>query len=58
MIIHKDGDKYLIIGKIVNGKRFRISSGNPIYAMNINLWNGRVWQVRDGKRTLLKRVVN
>ncbi len=56
---HKEGDKYLVTGVYHNStKRFRQMHSNPRQALGINLWHGRVWQIRDGKRTLLKRVNN
>lgn len=57
--IHKPGDTYVVIGFYYNSTRkFRNTYSNPHQAIGINLWNGRVWQVRDGKRTLVKHVVN
>ena len=51
---------YIVTGKQVNGRRFRLQYDDARYAFGINLWNGRVWGVRkdNGKRQLLKRVVN
>lgn len=58
-IIHKEGDTYLVIGFYYNStKRFRDVYSNPRQALSINLWNGRVYQVRNGKRKLIKEVVN
>lgn len=56
--IHEKGDTYLIIGRTTNGRKFRYTYSNPMVAMAINLWQGRVWQVRNGKRKLLKTVFN
>lgn len=49
---------YIITGVDVYGKRFRIKTSNYIHAMGINLYNGSVWLLKNGKRTLIKRVVN
>lgn len=56
--IHKKGDTYLITGRTTDGRKFRHTYSNPMMAMAINLWQGRVWQVRNGKRKLLKTVFN
>lgn len=59
--IHNTGDTYHVTGVTTggkNGKRFKIVTSNPHYALGINLWRGSLWQVRDGKRTLLRRVWN
>jgi hypothetical protein len=57
--IHKPGDTYLVTGTLYrSNKKFRQVHSNPHYAMGINLWSGRVYQVRDGKRKLVKKVVN
>jgi len=53
---HKKGDKYLVTGITVSGKRFRIKTDNPIHAFGINLYQGTVWLLRRGKRKMLKRV--
>lgn len=56
---HQKGDKYHVTGRLVNGKRFKpIITDSPHYALAINLYQGSVWQVRDGKRKLIKRVFN
>ena len=51
---------FVVTGKLVNGRRFRKTHTNGLYALGINLWNGSVWGVRkdNGKRQRLKRVVN
>jgi uncharacterized protein YwbE len=56
--IHQAGDTYLVTGKLVRGKKFALKTNNPLHAFGINLWNGRVWLVRNGAKTLLKRVQN
>ena len=53
------GDSFLVTGRYYNSERkFRSVYSNFRQADSINLWNGRVWLVRNGKRTLLKTVVN
>lgn len=55
-----DYTKYVITGKLVNGRRFRNQTTDLRYALGINLWNGSVWGIRkdNGKRQRLKRVIN
>lgn len=55
---HTTADSYLVTGVKTSGQRFTIATANPMHALGINLWRGSVWQVRDGKRTLVKRVYN
>jgi hypothetical protein len=56
---HQAGDCYEVTGVLVNGRWFKvIKTTNPMHALGINLWHGSVWHVRDGKRYLVKRVVN
>jgi hypothetical protein len=51
--------KYIITGKLYqSNKRFRITTDNFRYAMRINLWRGSVWEFKDNKRKLIKRVYN
>lgn len=48
---------YLIVGKLVDGKRFRRTTANRILAMAINLYDGRVYEVdTNHRRNLIKRV--
>ena len=51
---------YIVSGRYFNSnKKFRNRYSSAIYALNINLWNGRVWGViKEGKRKLLKTVIN
>ena len=56
MNFENENVKYCITGKLVNGKRF-----NPIYTLtpwHYNIFNGSVWLLKDGKRKLVKRIVN
>ena len=54
-----DKVEYHVTGTLVNGRRFKtIKTTNVHHAFGINLWNGSVWQVRNGKRMLVKRVSN
>ena len=41
-----------------SNKRFRKVTSSFLHATSINLWRGSVWEVRDGKRKLIKRVYN
>ena len=52
------GDAFIITGVTRMGYRFRKRFSNFMQADSINLWRGSVWLLRDGKRTLLKRVWN
>lgn len=56
--VHQTGDSYLIVGRTRDGRRFRMTSTNPHHVNGINLWDGRVYQVRDNRRILVKRVQN
>lgn len=49
-------DQFLVTGRRVCGKRFRIVTTNPHYAFGIILFDGNIWLVRNGKRTLVERV--
>lgn len=57
-----DYSRFIVTGKDVRGKRFRMTYGSDAapFAFGINLHNGSVFGVRvsDGKRELLKRVQN
>jgi len=57
-IEHQVGDKYHVTGVTVNGRRFKSAHSNPMMALSINLFRGSVWQVRGGRRKLIKRVYN
>lgn len=50
--------KYVVTGVDRQGKRFKLTYSNCLYAMSINLWRGSVWQETNGTRKLLKRVYN
>lgn len=54
----KLGDKYLVSGVDRNGKKFRYHFEDWKWADSINLWKGCKWLIRDGKRYLIKKVVN
>ena len=51
-------DHYEVTGVDRSGSRFSISTKSWIQAMGINLWRGSVWEVKKGKRKLIKRVEN
>lgn len=52
------GDTYLVVGRTVNGRRFRQVHSSWWWARGINLYNGRKYLVRDGKRYLIASVRN
>lgn len=54
----KTGDKYVIVGTDVDGKKFRQVHTEWRWASQINLHRGRVYLLRDGKRWLVKSVWN
>ena len=56
MVYERTADTYDVTGVDRSGKRFKLSFSGEFHAMGINLWRGSVWRVRDGKRTLIKRV--
>jgi len=58
MWIHREGDRYLVTGYTVAGRPFRREMVNPYQALGINLYRGRVWLLRDGRRRLVKSVWN
>ena len=52
-------DHYIVIGFIYNtNKKFRKQFERSIDAFSINLWRGKVWGVRFGRRKRLKSVYN
>ena len=56
-----DEDKvvYVVTGTDPRGKRIMpIRTLNKMHAMCINVYNGSVWEERNGKRTRIKRVFN
>ena len=58
-IIIQEGDKFIVTGKLRNGKRFKaMHFSNWRTANSINLWQGHVLLLRNGKRTMIKSVVN
>lgn len=52
------GDKFLVTGKLRDGKKFRTETSSWQYANGINLWNGRKYLLRNGKRFLITSVSN
>ncbi len=52
------GDKCIVTGVTVDGKRFKLYFINWYSAKAINLWRGSKWIYRNGKRILLQRVTN
>lgn len=57
-ILKQKGDKFIVTGVTKTGQRFKKELDSFIWADAINLWRGSVWLLRNGKRTLLKRVWN
>lgn len=55
-------DSVQVTGVTRNGKRFKNIYSSTVdgwsVAMHINLWRGSVFGVKEGKRTLIKRVWN
>jgi hypothetical protein len=58
MIYERTEDTYDVTGVDRSGRRFKHTYRSEFQAMCVNLWRGSVWRVRDGKRTLIKRVFN
>jgi hypothetical protein len=56
--ISRKGDRYVITGVGVNGKRFRVETSNWYHANGHNVWRGNIWLLRDGKRTRIKSYYN
>lgn len=52
------GDRYLATGTDRAGKRFRITSASWLHIAGINIWRGKKWLVRDGKRHLIQTIFN
>jgi len=57
-ILIQKGDKFIVTGVTITGQRFKKVFDSFMWADGINLWRGSVWLLRNGKRTLLKRVWN
>lgn len=56
---HQTGDSYVVTGRYYNSeRRFRAKCALPQQALGINLWNGSVWLIREGKRYRIKQVIN
>ena len=50
---------YIVTGTDPHGRRIMpIRTLNKMHAMNINLYNGSVWEERNGKRKRIKQVFN
>jgi len=54
------GDSFVVTGRLYRHKKNfpAIHTESYSHAMGINLWNGSVWLVRNGKRILIERVTN
>lgn len=47
---------YVITGVLRNGRRFTpITTATP---WHYNIWQGTIWLIEDGKRKLIKRIIN
>ena len=55
---HEEGDKYLICGTDITGKKFRLTYSTWLVASYINVYRGRKYLVRGGKRHLLVTIYN
>lgn len=55
---HKEGDRYLIVGKDTAGQRVRIEAQVWSYANGIKVYRGNKYLIRDGKRYLIQRITN
>lgn len=53
-----ESGRYIITGLDVRGKRFAIHTDSYIHAMGINLHQGNVWELKDGKRKRIKSIYN
>lgn len=52
------GDSYLITGFLVNGRKFKMKCSTWNNARCINVYRGRKYLVRDGKRKLIQTIYN
>ena len=57
-LTHKPGDVYLIIGTNRRGKRYRLETENPYYALGHNMYRATLYRVRGTKRTPIYRWFN
>jgi hypothetical protein len=55
--VHQDGMTYLLCGEDRDGKKFRMT-GHFAYLSRINAWSGRLYLLWQGKRFLIKRIIN
>ncbi len=55
---HREGDQYLITGTDRDGRRFQQWSKNWLVIKGVNIYRGRRWLVRDGRRHLIEEVWN
>lgn len=52
------GDKYIVIGESQYGEKFRTTHYSWNYLQHCNFYRARIWLVRNGKRKLIKTVIN
>ena len=55
--VNKEGDSYLVTGTTVSGKKFTIITTSWMKCQGINLFRGRKYLVREGRRKLLMEVL-
>jgi hypothetical protein len=57
--IHGSTPTNVVTGVLTDGRRFKaMRFRNKMHAMMINLYRGSVWEEKNGRRTLIKRVYN
>lgn len=54
-ILDEVAPRYLITGKDRSGKRFRIATDIP---QHYNIWQGTLWEIKEGKRKKIKTYYN
>lgn len=54
----REGDRYVVTGTDHSGRRFKRIYNNWVVADCINIWNGSIWLLRDGKKHLITRKKN
>ena len=57
-LTHNGNGQYLVIGRMVQGGKFRLVHSNWHYVNSLNLYEGRIWMVQNGHRQLVKRITN
>ena len=52
---HQSGDKYLVTGTDLRGRRFSQTYSDWLQAKGVNIAKGSKWLLRNGKRHLISR---